>query len=191
MFKITVKLNIMAYQYESPKNLIPKVFLLKRHVYARKLIGDSEKVLDLGSNGYKILLRAISLDNDPSVHPDEVGNALDTPFKDDYFDCVSMLELIEHFSREDQVRLLLEARRVLRRGGALIVSTPNISEATRKLHDLLWYFSHYIYARETLGQHIGELTHNQLKELLDETGFSIESEKAFSIVNYMIKAIKK
>lgn len=181
-----------AYSYESPRNLIPKVFLLKRHVYTRKLIGEAKNVLDLGSNRYKILARAISLDSDPSVDPDEVGDALDTPFKDNYFDCVSMLELIEHFNREDQIRLLFEARRVLKKKGTLIVSTPNISEATRKLHDALWYFSHFIYARKDLGQHIGELTHYQLKALLEETGFEVKTEKAFSFVNYVVtsEAIK-
>lgn len=176
----------MAYCYESPKNLIPKVFLLKRHVYTRKLIGERKEVLDLGCNRYKILARAISLDHDPNVYPDEVGDALDTPFKDAYFDCVCMLELIEHFTRQDQKKLLLEAKRVLRTDGLLIVSTPNISEATRKLHDMAWFITHSIYARKDLGSHIGELTHNQLKQLLEETGFKLRTEKAFSLVNYVV-----
>jgi ubiquinone/menaquinone biosynthesis C-methylase UbiE len=181
----------MAYDYVSPRNLIPKVFLLKRHVYARLLIGEAKTVLDIGSNSYKILVRAVSLDKDASVNPDFVGSALDIPFPAESFDCVSMLELIEHFETEDQIRVLLEAYRVLKHRGALIISTPNISEATRGLHDLLWFVSHWVYARKDLGQHIGELTHSQLKTMLRRTGFAIESEKAFSFVNYMVKAIKK
>lgn len=51
------------------------------------------------------------------------GNALSTPFKDNYFDCVVAYEMIEHIARP--TKLLKEIKRVLKKGGTLFVSTPN------------------------------------------------------------------
>lgn len=180
----------MSYCYQVPKNLIPRVFLLKRHVYARKLIGERKRILDVGSNRYKILARAVSLDKDPRVFPDYVGDALNMPFPNESFDCLSALEIIEHWKRKDQIRFLNEAWRVLVPGGLLVLSTPNISEATRKLHDLAWFVTHSMYARQDLGQHIGEVTHRELKKLITSNGFALRSEKAFSLVNYVVSSDK-
>ncbi|MBI4729858.1 MAG: class I SAM-dependent methyltransferase [Acidobacteria bacterium] len=51
------------------------------------------------------------------------GNALALPFADRTFDTVVAAEIIEHVGCPE--RLLDEARRVLRGGGRLIVTTPN------------------------------------------------------------------
>lgn len=67
---------------------------------------------------------------------------------DEHFDAAVMLEVIEHLS--DFRALLDEAWRVVRPGGRLILSTPNIGSLTRRLiggrwrivaEEHLWYFS--------------------------------------------------
>lgn len=48
------------------------------------------------------------------------------PHPDAYFDVVIFCEVIEHLT-EDPVKALLEIKRILRPGGMLILSTPNVS----------------------------------------------------------------
>jgi SAM-dependent methyltransferase len=52
-------------------------------------------------------------------------NSEPLPFNDESFDLVYLTEVIEHLVRPD--RALQEVRRVLRPGGQLIVSTPNLA----------------------------------------------------------------
>jgi 2-polyprenyl-3-methyl-5-hydroxy-6-metoxy-1,4-benzoquinol methylase len=52
-----------------------------------------------------------------------IGDVRDLPFDDDSFDLVVCFEVIEHV--EEQDRCLDELRRVLDRGGVLVVSSPN------------------------------------------------------------------
>lgn len=52
-----------------------------------------------------------------------VGDATALPFDDRHFDAVTMFDVIEHVP--DDARAMMEALRVLRPGGALLLSTPN------------------------------------------------------------------
>jgi GT2 family glycosyltransferase/SAM-dependent methyltransferase len=52
-----------------------------------------------------------------------VGDATRLPFAADSFDVVTMFDLLEHVA--DDTRAVAEAKRVLRPGGILLVSTPN------------------------------------------------------------------
>ena len=52
-----------------------------------------------------------------------VADCLDLPFGDDEFDCVVSFETLEHL--EEQERLLLEFRRVLKPNGFLLLSSPD------------------------------------------------------------------
>jgi len=168
---------------------VPRFFLFKRHSYVRTVLKNS-KVLDLGCNRYKILASAVGVDVDGTMHPDVCGSALSLPFEDEHFDTVTALELIEHFDRDGQDTFLREVHRVLKRRGQFVVSTPNISEATRKLHDTLYYVSHMVYAPQDVHAHIGELTHHQLKQKLITHDFTIVSEKAFTVFNYVVECMK-
>jgi SAM-dependent methyltransferase len=52
-----------------------------------------------------------------------VADATALPFDDASFDAVTMFDVIEHV--EDDARAIAEAKRVLRPGGFLLVTTPN------------------------------------------------------------------
>ena len=168
---------------------IPTFFLLKRQTYVRSLLKNS-LVLDMGCNKYKVVPSSIGLDLEKESKPDVLSTCLKTPFPDNSFDTVTALELIEHFDSRDQDRFLDEVYRILKRKGQFIVSTPNISEATRKLHDFLFYVSHMVYARKDVHAHKGELTHHQLKRKLLNHDFKIKSEKSFSFFNYVVECEK-
>lgn len=55
------------------------------------------------------------------------GDLLALPFGSGSFDMVLLLDVIEHFPFERQMPLLREVRRVLRTGGSLVLSVPNLA----------------------------------------------------------------
>ena len=81
------------------------------------------------------------------------------PFGDGEFDLVLLAETLEHV--RDVQLLLSEARRVLRPGGTLAVTTP----ATRPL----------MRPPDPLSPHLRFLTRASLARLLDELGFEVRS----------------
>ena len=59
------------------------------------------------------------------------------PYGDATFDRALCLDVLEHLSFEDQSRALAELRRVLRPGGELLVSVPNLAHLQSRVHFLL------------------------------------------------------
>ena len=53
------------------------------------------------------------------------ANGIKLPFKDQTFDVVVSFQVMEHIEPRNVLDYLLEVRRVLRRGGVVLVSTPN------------------------------------------------------------------
>jgi len=51
------------------------------------------------------------------------ADALNLPFKDESFDAVVSFDVIEHV--QDDLKFLREIKRVLKRGGKLLLETPN------------------------------------------------------------------
>ena len=92
------------------------------------------RVMDIGGfDGYWVAsldgVEALSVDVDleaiyPSVQYTR-ANGLQLPFKDAVVDVVFALDVIEHVP--DEQRLINESLRVLRRGGRLILQTPNVN----------------------------------------------------------------
>jgi 2-polyprenyl-3-methyl-5-hydroxy-6-metoxy-1,4-benzoquinol methylase len=60
------------------------------------------------------------------------------PFEDASFDAAVSLEVIEHV--EDQLGFLKEIARIVKPGGLVIVSTPNVLSLTSRIRTLLWGF---------------------------------------------------
>lgn len=54
-----------------------------------------------------------------------IGNALNIPFKPNTFDIVLFLDVIEHLPKGKEIKALKEINRVLKKGGMVILSTPN------------------------------------------------------------------
>ena len=67
----------------------------------------------------------INIDINPLVKPNVIADALHLPFKEEVFNLVYFTEVIEHLPKNTESLALSEIYRVLKKGGILILTTPN------------------------------------------------------------------
>jgi SAM-dependent methyltransferase len=93
------------------------------------------------------------------------------PFSDDTFDVVLIAEVIEHIDRHPQV-LLGEANRVLRGGGYVVVTTPNVTSYKKllMLAEGRWDYDSPTFQEGSWG-HRYEYSFWQMRECLNKAGF--------------------
>jgi ubiquinone/menaquinone biosynthesis C-methylase UbiE len=142
--------------------------------FFQKYIPEDSAVLDIGAgfcefiNNIKCAKKyAVDLSSNISDFAKsdvKVFNSSSTDLSfltDNSVDMVFMSNFLEHLrKKEEVVKTLLEAFRVLRPGGRIMIMQPNI----RYLHDRYWdFFDHYI-----------PLSDKSLVEVLQTTGFQIE-----------------
>jgi len=86
----------------------------------------------------------VGVDHPESIHPlsavDVLATAYDIPLEDASFDTVLMTEVLEHL--EEPARAIAEARRLLRPGGNLILSTPFMWPLHEEPRDFFRYSPH-------------------------------------------------
>ena len=91
------------------------------------------------------------------------------PFPDASFDVVTCIEVIEHIHPYYALRMLLEARRVLKPEGKLVVTTPNYRSFWPLIELALEWLSPVKYH----DQHINRYTPNALVKFLESAGFDL------------------
>ena len=90
------------------------------------------------------------------------------PFKDNFFDVITMLAVFEHIDHDKLNHALKEVKRTLKRGGIFIITTP-APWSDRPLH----YLANFgIISKEEIHEHKHNLTHKRIKEYLKDAGFS-------------------
>jgi SAM-dependent methyltransferase len=107
------------------------------------------------------------------------------PYASSMFDYVVSIEAIEHL--ENPWHVVREANRVLKQGGKLIITTPNILTIKSRLSYLLYgypnYF-HYMIERDPDRRHESPIDHInpvgflELRHILSRNGFQIEAIEA-------------
>lgn len=97
------------------------------------------------------------------------------PYRNEYFDVALCCELIEHLT-EDPMHMLVELNRVLKWGGLLILTTPNISSAF-SVQEVMAGSSPYIYGSYNLkgraDRHSREYTPKDVRLTLESAGFKV------------------
>ena len=97
------------------------------------------------------------------------------PFEDNFFECVLAGEVIEHLIDTDF--LIKEIFRVVRAGGCVIITTPNMVSFENRIRILLGIYPIWVnYRLEGVG-HVRAYTPKVLKKQLMEHGFKIEKHK--------------
>lgn len=110
------------------------------------------------------------------------GDAENLPFKDGLFDCILLIEVIEHISRKE--RVLKELRRVLREGGQITMTTPNKECISLRIHNKMQ--QQVISIARLVGrgfppEHVNEyMSEKQLSELVRQIGFQVKGS-----INYI------
>ncbi len=102
------------------------------------------------------------------------------PYRDQSFDYVTCVEGIEHL--ENPHLLIREIGRVLKPGGSVVITTPNIMNIKSRLYFLLRsYFNNFRYfpqpsnQRELLSLHVNPIPFGELRYILNRYGFRIET----------------
>lgn len=97
------------------------------------------------------------------------------PFKNDFFNCVFAGEIIEHLVDTDF--FIKEIYRVLKPGGCVIITTPNLISFENRIRILLGVYPIWVnYNLEAPG-HVRAYTAKVLKQQLIKQGFVIEKHK--------------
>jgi len=163
--------------------------------------GDPLSVLDVGCGEGTFTRVILNLGNrvwGVDVRPDRVETARQKgikavvadvakglPFENDFFDLVYASEVLEHIY--DTEFFLQEARRVLKKNGALIVTVPNMACLPNRVRAIFGLYPKYIApARKHwgVGEHIRAFTKGMLIELLARNGFRAEDMKA-NLVSFL------
>ena len=77
------------------------------------------------------------------------ASATKIPISDGTADIVVMFDVLEHVPKSEEKDALKEANRILKKGGKLVLSTPNSNFLTNIL-DFAWYLGHRHYRKEHL-----------------------------------------
>jgi glycosyltransferase involved in cell wall biosynthesis/SAM-dependent methyltransferase len=203
LFELLSSVQIEDAPLEELKTYVTADF--KRFVYTLALVPERSglKVLELGANPYfttallhkfrRIELHLANFFNHPEQHGRQrvtihkTGETLDFdyqqfnieedrfPYEDDQFDVVLFCEIIEHLL-SDPVHALSEIRRVLKPGGLLVLTTPNVArlDNVRKLiagENVYDPYSGY----GPYGRHNREYTPQDLFQLLSANGFHVRA----------------
>jgi glycosyltransferase involved in cell wall biosynthesis/SAM-dependent methyltransferase len=101
------------------------------------------------------------------------------PYDDGYFSTVLCCELIEHLA-SDPMHMMCEINRILKPGGTLVLTTPNIASA-RAVSAILQGFHPMLFPAylrpnpegETETRHNREYSPHEVKDLLENSGFEV------------------
>jgi len=109
---------------------------------------------------HSIMLIQCDLDREPVL-----------PFRDDYFDVVTMLAVLEHIGKLRLVSMVSDIRRVLGPGGIYILTTP-----ARWTNPILLMLSRLrLVSHAEIDEHKGTHTRKSIAEILFQAGFSRNS----------------
>jgi SAM-dependent methyltransferase len=155
-------------------------------IYVRKLrwvdaalerIPKSAKILDVGAGEGAIVERyrgrgfdIVGVDSAYESPLVKRADILSLPFDSGTFDAALCLDVLEHLDLLDQPRALGEIARVLKHGGALLLSVPNLAHLHSRIRFL---FSGKLTRTSAVDRHPGDRPLVEYLELLKTSGFEV------------------
>ena len=178
------------------KNTHERVFCLIKKDTNSKIVdmpsGSGAFVLRLKDNGFNNIV-AIDIENILEIDHDNflTGDMTkDIPLEDNSVDVLTCIDGIEHISQ--QYQFVKEVNRILKTGGELIISTPNISSLRSRWRWLMT--GHHNKCKTPLDEnnpnplhHIGMISFPEIRYLLHTNGFRIKKviENRIKLISWL------
>lgn len=157
---------------------------ISKLAYLKKFIEKTtkeKKILDVGcgegilveeyyKKGYNI--KGIDL-NYNSTHV-RMGDIKHTGFKDNEFDIILCLDVIEHLEFEDQTKAINEIHRILKKGGLCLFAIPNLAHFASRIAFL---FTGNLIRTSSIDRHKGDRPILEYIKILKKQGFKIKKRK--------------
>lgn len=196
LYKVWNQVPVTYYQKGVSYNLFQKLWHTKKISLAKKLLSQIKfkNCLDVGcASGYMISEvskefpnaeyfaidiydKAIKYAKKLYPHIEfKVASAAKLPFKNNFFDLILFYETIEHVQNPKEC--LAEMKRVLRKGGTLILTMDSGSFLFR----LVWFIWERSKGKIWKGAHLHPFYHKELEQLIKDAGFKIKN-KIFSFL---------
>jgi ubiquinone/menaquinone biosynthesis C-methylase UbiE len=148
--------------------------------------GEGVFVEELLKNGFS---NVMGIDENYSSDRVVKGSALSLPFQDKSFDVVLFLDVIEHISIEKQEIAIKEIFRILKGGGTLVVSIPNLAHLASRIGFLL---KGKLVRTASVEKHPGDRPMREFLDLFVSNRFLLQRRKGFfPTVPVLYKLVQK
>jgi len=116
-----------------------------------------------------------------------VGDAHKLKYKNNSFDAVFILEVLEHV--HDPLKILKEVKRILKKGGYGIFLVPS----DNSLFEVVWFLWLHFYPRGWVWKdtHIQTYKNNYLPKICRQAGFKVEVDKKFNLGMLHLVKVRK
>jgi len=195
------------YQYAAlrRKGTVQSQWHKNRHnlIYFLKFIQKNDRLLDVGCGSGNVIIEfakqvdyALGIDNNTGCiqflkkklkdeHIDNadayVADLLQLELKGEQFTRIVMTEILEHFSKEEGIKVLKQINSVLSPNGKLLITTPNYKSPWVILEKLMDIFR--LSPKLWGEQHLIKFTPNRLKKMLEDSGFSVERQGTLNFLS--------
>jgi 2-polyprenyl-3-methyl-5-hydroxy-6-metoxy-1,4-benzoquinol methylase len=128
---------------------------------------------------------------DPNYSSDRVrsGSLTELPYEDNSFERAICLDVLEHLTYEEQPKALRELHRILKPGGELLVSVPNLAHLQSRIHFLL---QGRLIRTASEEKHPGDRPVSEYIRMAERTGFTTTSRRGiFPTIPILTRLIRR